>query len=82
MAEVLDESSVEVCEPKEAFHILDLCWCLPLLYYFYLLLFHLDLSLPYYVSQIRYSLVEILELSGVSEVQYKDVMMIDSRKYQ
>ena len=34
------------------------------------------------VSQIRYSLVVILELSGVSEVQYKDVMMIDDGKYQ
>ena len=35
-----------------------------------------------FVSQIRYSLVVILELNGVSEVQYKDVMMIDDRKYQ
>jgi len=34
------------------------------------------------VSQIRYSLVVILELSGVSEVQYKKVMMIDDGKYQ
>ena len=34
------------------------------------------------VSQIRYSLVVILELNGVSEVQYKDVMMIDDGKYQ
>jgi len=34
------------------------------------------------LSQIRYSLVVILELSGVSEVQYKDVMMIDDGKYQ
>jgi len=34
------------------------------------------------ISQIRYSLVVILELNGVSEVQYKDVMMIDNRKYQ
>ena len=34
------------------------------------------------VSQIRYSLVVILELNGVSEVQYKDVMIIDDRKYQ
>jgi len=32
--------------------------------------------------QIRYSLVIILELNGVSEVQYKDVMMIDDGKYQ
>ena len=29
-----------------------------------------------YISQIRYSLVVILELNSVSEVQYKD-MMID-----
>ena len=36
----------------------------------------------YYVSQIRYSLVVILELNGISEVQYKDVMMIDDGKYQ
>jgi len=36
----------------------------------------------YYVSQIRYSLVVILELNGVSEVQYKGVMMIDDGKYQ
>jgi len=35
-----------------------------------------------YLSQIRYSLVVILELNGVSEVQYKDVMMIDDGKYQ
>ena len=35
-----------------------------------------------HVSQIRYLLVVILELNGVSEVQYKDVMMIDNRKYQ
>ena len=35
-----------------------------------------------YVSQIRYSLVVILELNGVSEVQYKDVMMVDDGKYQ
>jgi len=35
-----------------------------------------------FVSQIRYSLVVILELSGVSEVQYKKVMMIDDKKYQ
>ena len=34
------------------------------------------------VSQIKYSLVVILELNGVSEVQYKDMMMIDDRKYQ
>ena len=34
------------------------------------------------VSQIKYSLVVILELNGVSEVQYKDVMMIDDGKYQ
>jgi len=34
------------------------------------------------VSQIRYSLVVIFELNGVSEVQYKGVMMIDDGKYQ
>jgi len=34
-----------------------------------------------HVLQIRYSLVVILELNGVSEVQYKDVMMIDDEKY-
>ena len=34
------------------------------------------------LSQIRYSLVVILELNGVSEVQYKDVMMVDDGKYQ
>ena len=34
------------------------------------------------VSQIRYSLVVILELDGVSEVQYKNVMMVDDEKYQ
>jgi len=32
--------------------------------------------------QIKYSLVVILELNGVSEVQYKDVMIIDNGKYQ
>ena len=36
----------------------------------------------YTLSQIRYSLVVILELIGVSEVQYKGVMMIDDGKYQ
>ena len=39
-------------------------------------------SLEWSVSQIRYSLVVILELNGVLEVQYKDVMMIDDGKYQ
>jgi len=34
------------------------------------------------LSQIRYSLIVILELNGVSEIQYKDVMMIDDGKYQ
>jgi len=34
------------------------------------------------VSQIRYSLVVIIELNGVPEVQYKDVMIIDDGKYQ
>ena len=29
---------------------------------------------PFFVSQIRYSLVVILELNSVSEVQYKDMM--------
>ena len=32
------------------------------------------------LSQIRYLLVVILELNGVSEVQYKDVMMISINK--
>ena len=36
----------------------------------------------YILSQIRYSLVVILELNGVSEVLYKGVMMIDDGKYQ
>ena len=35
-----------------------------------------------YLSQIRYSLVVILELNSVSEIQYKNVMMIDDEKYQ
>ena len=34
------------------------------------------------VSQMSYSLVVILELNGVSEIQYKNVMMIDDGKYQ
>jgi len=33
--------------------------------------------ISYRLSQIRYSLVVILELNGVSEVQYKEVMIID-----
>ena len=37
---------------------------------------------PWLLSQIRYSLVVIFELNSVSEVQYKDVMMIDDGKYQ
>jgi len=39
-------------------------------------------TITFCISQIRYSLVVILELNGVSEVQYKDVMMIDDGKYQ
>ena len=34
------------------------------------------------VSQISYSLVVILELNSVPEVQYKNVMMTDDEKYQ
>ena len=34
------------------------------------------------VLQIRYSLVVIFELNSVPGVQYKDVMMINDRKYQ
>ena len=34
------------------------------------------------LSQIRYLLVVILELNGISEVQYKDVRMVDDGKYQ
>ena len=33
------------------------------------------------VLQIRYSLVVIFKLNSVPGVQYKDVMMIDDRKY-
>ena len=33
------------------------------------------------LSQISYSLVMILKLNSVSEVQYKDVMMTDNEKY-
>jgi len=42
----------------------------------------LKVILNFFLSQIRYSLVVILELNGVSEVQYKNVMMIDDGKYQ
>ena len=35
-----------------------------------------------FVSQISYSLVVILELSGVSEVQYKEIMIIGNKQYQ
>ena len=34
------------------------------------------------LSQIRYSLVVILKLNSGSEVQYKDMMMVDDGKYQ
>ena len=34
------------------------------------------------VSQIGYLLVVILELNSGSEVQYKDMMMVDDGKYQ
>ena len=37
--------------------------------------------MPIWLSQIRYSLVVILEPNGVSEVQYKDVMIVDDGKY-
>ena len=40
------------------------------------------LKLKMIVSQMSYSLVVILELNGVSEVQYKNMMMIDNGKYQ
>ena len=43
---------------------------------------YLEIDNLWQVSQIRYSLVVILELNDVSEVQYKDVMMIDDGKYQ
>ena len=33
------------------------------------------------VLQIRYSLVVILELNSIPEVQYKNVMMTDDEKY-
>ena len=36
----------------------------------------------YGLSQISYSLVVILELNNVPEVQYKDMMMTDDEKYQ
>ena len=39
----------------------------------------LDLML---LSQIRYLLVVILELNGVLEVQYKEIMIIDDEQYQ
>jgi len=35
-----------------------------------------------FLSQMSYSLVVMLELDSVPEVQYKDVMMIDNEKYQ
>ena len=48
-----------------------------------LLNWYLELSSNHLrLSQIKYSLVVILELNGVSEVQYKNVMMIDNGKYQ
>ena len=31
-----------------------------------------------YISQMSYSLVVILELNSISEVQYKEIMMIDN----
>jgi len=34
------------------------------------------------LSQIRYSLIVILKLNGSSEVQYKDMMIVDDGKYQ
>jgi len=39
------------------------------------------MSLPYYLSQISYSLVVMLELDGVSEVQYKKIMIIGDEWY-
>ena len=41
-----------------------------------------EVSARLLLSQIRYSLVVILELNSGSEVQYKDIMMVDDRKYQ
>ena len=34
------------------------------------------------ISQIGYLLVVILEINDGSEVQYKDMMMVDDEKYQ
>ena len=42
----------------------------------------IKMILGYPLSQIRYSLVVILELNDISEVQYKGVIMIDDGKYQ
>ena len=41
-----------------------------------------SITAAFKVSQIRYLLVVILELNGVSEIQYKDMMMVDDGKYQ
>ena len=41
-----------------------------------------ELNKKFPLSQIRYSLVVILELNGGSEVQYKNMMMVDDGKYQ
>jgi len=39
--------------------------------------FLVNLELIIFLSQINYLLAVILELSGVSEVQYKEIMIID-----
>ena len=44
--------------------------------------FFFFIFISFRLSQIKYLLVVILELNGVSEVQYKGVIMIDDGKYQ
>ena len=41
-----------------------------------ILSFCLHAKISFMLSQISYSLVVILELSGISEVQYKEIMLI------
>ena len=42
--------------------------------------YKLKLKIISTLSQIRYSLIVILELNGVSEVQYKEIMMSSINK--
>ena len=63
-------------------HNCHFTWCYKANFKINLLYLETKQGKPCFLSQIRYSLVVILELNGGSEVQYKNMMMVDDGKYQ